>query len=53
MVSPTPQNYHGFNYQKENFNGNHKKRDGLGVNYQFKEKDRVFVIKSRSLKIKT
>ena len=42
MVSTTPQNYHGLNYQKEKFNGNHKKRDGL---MEDREKDRVFVIK--------
>ena len=52
MVSITLQNYHGLNYQKGKFNGNHKKIDGLGENQQFKENDRVFVIKDSSLEDK-
>ena len=48
MVSTIPRNYQGLNYQKGKFNGNHKKIDGLGENQQFKENDRVFVIKDLS-----
>ena len=42
MMSTTPQNHHGLNYQKGKFNRNHKKRDSPREN---QEKDRVFVIK--------
>ena len=42
MMSTTPQNYHGLDYQKGKFNRNHKKRDG---HMEDQEKDRVLFIK--------
>ena len=42
MMSKTPQNYNGLDYQKGKFNGNHKKMDGPRED---QEKDRVFIIK--------
>ena len=51
----TPQNYHGLNYQKGKFNGNHKKKTGPR---EGQEKDRVFALgkvrkKIESLLLKT
>ena len=42
MMNTTHHNHQGLIYQKEKFNGNHKKRDGL---MEDREKDRVFIIK--------
>ena len=48
-MNTTPQNHHGLDYQKEKFNGNHKKRNGL---VEDREKDRVFIIKDSILEDK-
>ena len=42
MMNMTPQNHHGLDYQKEKFNGNHKKRNGLKED---QKKNQVLVIK--------
>ena len=50
MVSTTPWNYHGLNYQKGKFNGNHKKREDPG---KIRKRIESLLLKTRSLKIKT
>ena len=50
MMNTTPQNHYGLDYQKEKFNRNHKKRDGLG---KIRKKIESLLLKTRSPKRKT